>query len=442
MGRILLRLLSLAGFGAVEQVMRHRSFRIYMYGHIPNVVGIWVVRVAIGWLAWQLTGSAFWLGVLAAADSMPVLVLGPIGGALADRRDRRKISIITQLVLSIIAVVLTVLTISDLMTIWLLFALALARGITFAFWQPVRLALMPNLVPREQMPTAIALNSSTFNSAQFIGPALATGLLAWGGPALAFAFNVVAAGSMMWTLIAIDVPFARPAGRARTSMMTDMIAGIRHGLSHPGIAPMLLLLVVLGLAIRPATELLPGFADLVFGLDVGGYSLMVSAVGMGAMTGAIWMLWRGNRGGITGVALRAGVIGGAAALIFALTSWLPLAMMCLAVLGFSMTSGGIATQQIVQMAVADEMRGRVLSLFGMIFRAGPGLGALIMGRVADLSGLAWPVGIGATIGLVVFILAHGRRARLEAALEERPPPPPPAPPASDAPAPAAERAAE
>ena len=129
MTSLLLRALHFAGFGAVEQVLRHRSFRFYLIGHIPNVIGVWVVRVAIGWLGWQLTGSAFWLGALAAADSMPALVLGPFGGVMADRHDRRKISIATQASLAIIAVLLTVLTVSDLMTIWLLFALALGRGI-------------------------------------------------------------------------------------------------------------------------------------------------------------------------------------------------------------------------------------------------------------------------------------------------------------------------
>ncbi len=418
MGKLLLRLLHFAGFGAVEQIMRHRSFRIYLYGHIPTVIGVWVVRVAIGWLGWQLTGSAFWLGALAAADSMPVLVLGPISGALADMLDRRKIAVVTQAALCVVAIVLVALTMSGLMTIWLLFALALARGITAAFWQPVRLAMMPNLVPREEMPTAIALNSSTFHSAQFIGPALATGLLTLGGPSLAFAFNVVAAGAMVWVLMVIDVPATADGKRLRGSVYAEMVEGIRFGVTHAGIGPMLLLLLFLGICIRPLTELLPGFADLVFGLDVGGYSTMVSSVGLGAMSGAVWMLRQGNRGGITAISLRSGLVGGAAALLFALTNWLPLAMVCLAVVGFSMTSGGIATQQLVQLAVPDELRGRVLSLFGMIFRAGPGAGALIMGWIADVTGLAWPVGVGAALGLIAYIFANTHRNRLQAALED------------------------
>ena len=418
MARFLLRLLHRAGFGAVEQTMRHRSFRIYMFGHIPNVIGVWVVRVAIGWLGWQLTGSAFWLGALAAADSMPALVLGPFGGALADRLDRRQVSIVTQTALCIIAVLLAVLTVSGLVTIWILFALALGRGITAAFWQPVRLAMMPNLVPRAEIPTAIALNSSTFHSAQFIGPAVATGLLTLGGPSLAFAFNVIAASAMVGVLLAIEVPSTAVAKHKRGSVFADIVAGMHYGFTHAGIGPMLLLLLILGLGIRPLTELLPGFADLVFGLDVGGYSLMVSSVGLGAMSGAVWMLRQGNRGGITAIALRSGLLGGAAALLFALRSPHFAGRQPLAVLGFSMTSGGVATQQLVQLAVPDELRGRVLSLFGIIFRAGPGVGALIMGWVADATGLAWPVGIGAAVGLIAYIFANSRQDRLQAALED------------------------
>lgn len=418
MGSFALRLLRLAGFGSVEQAMRHRNFRIYMFGHIPNVVGIWVVRVAIGWLGWQLTGSAFWLGALAAADTMPALVLGPFGGVLADRRDRRIVAAVAQVAMCAVATLLAVLTVSGLMTIGILFALALVRGMTAAFWQPVRLAMTVNLVPRSEIPAAIALNSSTFHLAQFIGPVLASGLMAAGGPGLAFSFSALAAGFMLRTLLIIETPATAPGNRKHGSVLGDIAVGVRYGLTHAGIGPILLLLLVLGLGIRPVTELLPGFADLVFGLGVGGYSMMVSSVGLGAMVGATWMLRQGNRGGITTIALRSGVVAAVAAVLFALTNWLPLAMFCLAVLGFTMTSCGVAAQQLVQLAVPDELRGRVMSLFGIIFRAGPGVGALLMGWTADVTGLAWPVGIGAALALAAFIVANTRRDRLQAALED------------------------
>jgi len=418
MGSLLLRLLRLAGFGAVEQAMRHRNYRIYMIGHIPNVVGIWVVRVAIGWLGWKLTGSAFWLGALAAADTMPALILGPFGGVLADRRDRRIVAAVAQVAMCAVATLLAVLTVSGLMTIWILFALALVRGMTAAFWQPVRLAMTVNLVPRSEIPAAIALNSSTFHLAQFIGPVLASGLMSAGGPSLAFSFSALAAGFMLWTLMIIETPATAPRNRKHNGVLADIAAGVRYGLTHAGIGPILLLLLVMGLGIRPVAELLPGFADLVFGLGVGGYSMMVSAVGLGAMGGATWMLRQGNRGGITTIALRTGVVAAVAGVLFALTDWLPLAMFCLAVLGFTMTSCGVATQQLVQLAVPDELRGRVMSLFGIIFRAGPGVGALLMGWIADVTGLAWPVGIGAALALAAYIVANTRRERLQDALED------------------------
>lgn len=414
------RLLALAGFGAVGDIMRHRSFRIYLIGHIPNVVGIWVVRIAIGWLAWELTGSAFWVGALVAADALPVLVFGPVGGVLADRLDRKTISLVTQSILCLITVALTVLTYLGLINIWLLLAFALARGVTFSFWQPVRLALMPNLVPRSEMPTAIALNSSTFNAAQFIGPALAGGLLKFGGAELAFAFNVFATSIMVWALANIEAPPTPERKEAPGSFLEDALAGIRYGAAHPGIGPMLLLLLIVGVMIRPVTELMPALAGAVFLKEVTGYSLMASSVGIGAMVGAIWMLRRGNSGNITDIALLAGLAGGMAALLVVAVGWFPFALLCLAVLGFSMTAGGIATQQVVQFAVPDEMRGRVLGLFGMIFRAGPALGALVIGRIGDAVGLTWPVLIGAVVGLVAYVFAWSRRQRLRAALETRP----------------------
>ena len=417
---LLVRGLALAGFGAVGDVMRHRSFRIYLIGHIPNVVGTWVVRISISWLAWELTHSGFWVGAVAAADALPVLLFGPIGGVMADRMDRLKIATTTQAMLVAISVLLSVTTFAGLMTIWLLLAMALARGITFSFWQPVRLALMPNLVPRAEIPTAIALNSSTFNAAQFVGPAFAAILLPLGGPGLAFAFNILAGAAMVWALVTIDVPLRAGGKAAHGTFLSDALAGVRYGARHPGIGPMLLLLFALGTMVRPLTELLSALAGSVFLLDVTGFSIMASSVGIGAMAGAVWMLRRGNKDGITELALLSGLVGGSAAFLIVNVTWLPFAMVCLAALGFSMTSGGIATQQVVQFAVPDEMRGRVLGLFGMIFRSGPALGALAMGRIGDAVGLGWPVTVGALVGLAIYVYAFSRRARLHAALEGEP----------------------
>jgi predicted MFS family arabinose efflux permease len=146
---------------------------------------------------------------------------------------------------------------------------------------------------------------------------------------------------------------------------------------------------------------------------------MASSVGIGAMVGAIWMLRRGNAGNSTDIALFAGVVGGIAAVLLVAVSWFPFALLCLAVVGFSMTSGGIATQQVVQFAVPDEMRGRVMGLFGMIFRAGPALGALIIGRIGDEVGLTGPVLICALVGLGTYVVAWTRRDRLREALAAR-----------------------
>jgi MFS family permease len=401
--------------------MRHRNFRVYLIGFIPNVVGIWVVRVAVFWLTWELTHSSAWLGIIAAADAMPVMLLGPIGGALADRLDRRMICIASQSLLMAISIVLALLTLGNLIEIWTLFVLTLARGFTFAFWQPVRLAMMPNLVPRAEMSVAIALNSSLFNAAQFVGPAATAPLLALGNAGYAFAVNVLAAGAMVWALARIDIPLSEGTSQRGGSVVGEAWAGIRYAAAHPGIGPILLLLVILGVCVRPLQDLLPAFADLVFSQGADGYSGMISALGIGAMVAATWMIRRGNSSGITMIALRAGLVAGATALVFSYVDWYPLGLACLAIFGFSMTSGGVAVQQLVQLAVPDAMRGRVLSLFGMFFRGGPALGALVMGWVADAVGLHWPVLVGALIGLSAYGFAGLRRNRLRAALEETAP---------------------
>jgi MFS family permease len=412
------RLLEITGFGAVSQSMRHRNFRIYLIGFVPNVIGIWVVRVAVLWLTWELTHSGTWLGIIAAADAMPVMFLGPIGGALADRLDRRMICIASQTALMILSILLAVLTLADIIEIWTLLALTLARGITFAFWQPVRLAMMPNLVPRSEMSVAIALNSSLFNAAQFVGPVVTAPLLAFGNAGYAFAVNVLAAGAMVWALAQIDIPPTENPSQRGSSVFGEAWAGIRYAAVHPGIGPILLLLVILGVCVRPLQDLLPGFADTVFSHGSEGFSGMVSAIGAGAMIAATWLVRRGNSSGVTIIALRAGLVAGTATLVFSYLEWYPLGLACLAIFGFAMTSSGVAVQQLVQMSVPDAMRGRVLSLFGMFFRGGPALGALIMGRAADIVGFHWPVAVGAVIGLAAYGIAWLRRGRLRSALEE------------------------
>ncbi|MFQ5972279.1 MAG: MFS transporter [Alphaproteobacteria bacterium] len=418
LGRKTLGLLRVAGFAAVGDVMEHRDFRLFITGHSLNLLGLWIYRVALGWLTWELTRSGAWLGAIAAADALPAVLLAPIGGVLADSRDRRRVAMLTQSVMVGLGTVLAVLTLAGAVQIWGLFALTVLRGVNVAFWQPVRLALVPDLVAREEMPTAIAINASLFNSAFFIGPALAGPIILTGGAGTAFAVDAATSLSLLIALMAMRASYRAPRSARSRGIVGDAIIGIRFATRHRGIGPVLLLSLVLGFAVRPLADLLPGFAEVVFEGGAGTLAASTSALGLGSLVGAILTARRGNRGGAVTRALAAGSAAAAAALAFAATNLLPVALVILAAVGLSLTTAGINGQVLVQQTVPDELRGRVLSLLGMILRGAPAVGALAMGSASELVGLRWPVAAGALLGLLVFAIAFRTRAGLTAALEQ------------------------
>ena len=241
-------------------------------------------RVAVGWLAWTLTHSGAWLGIMSMAEFFPVVFLSPLAGALADRRDRVGIIRVTQIAGSIEATLLAVLVYTGAITIELLFALTLLLGVFNAVAQPSRLALIPTLVDRAALPSALAINAIIFNSARFLGPAVAGIVIAQVSVGAAFAVNAV-------TYIVFLVAMANLRGipalpvAATQSVLKASAEAYGYASRHPGIAPMLLLFTVTTIGTRGFVELFPGFADSVFGRGPEGLAMLTSTVGLGAIFG-------------------------------------------------------------------------------------------------------------------------------------------------------------
>lgn len=410
-------MLSFAAVGRIVRALRHPNYGLYTAGSSVSLVGTWVQRVAVGWLAWQLTESAAWLGILAFADLFPTVLIGPFAGAAADRWDRLKALRIGQGVMAAQAAALFLLTWSGLITIWLLLALTLLLGVIVAFNQPTRLALIPTLVPRDDLMAAVAINSVIFNVARFIGPAFAGAAILAGGPALAFAFNALATGIFVAALSRLRLaPEARPAGAARRGILAEIGEGLTYAAGHPGIAPLLALLFLLGLFARPFVELLPGFADAVFQSGAEGLAMMTSTIGLGATLGGLWLAGRDGARSLLPVALGAPLLLAAALAGFVASPSVWVALPMLVVAGLAMVFSGVATQTLLQLAVAPALRGRVMALYGLIFRGSPALGALAMGAAADLVGLRWPLAVGAGVTIAVWLVLWRRRPAIDAGL--------------------------
>jgi len=412
----------LAGLHNIVRALSNPNFGIYTAGNAVSLVGTWMQRVATGWLAWELTGSGAWLGAVVFADLFPTVLVGPIAGAYADRTDRLRVTKISQTLGMLQAAALFLFTATGAINIELLLILTLFLGVVAAFNQPARLALIPALVPRSDLTTAVAVNSVVFNLARFIGPAAAGVAIVSGGVAVAFLLNAVSFAFFLLALSRIRLEPAE-ARMAKRNLFADLAEGFRYAMSHAGIAPVLLLLIVTSVGVRPVIELMAGFADSVFAAGAQGLAMLTSAIGIGAVVGGVWLAGRAEPEGLTRVVLRATLALVATTLVFAATDALWLGLVAMLVLGFAMVGAGVGTQTLIQLSVDSAMRGRVLSLYGLIFRGAPALGALMMGVASEAVGLRWPLSAGALCVLAAWAWARAREGRIIHALEAAPPEP-------------------
>jgi predicted MFS family arabinose efflux permease len=411
-----------SGFGNVALALSHRNYRVYISGNAIQLTGTWLQRVSCGWLAWTLTHSGAWLGLMSLAEFLPVLFLGPLAGVMADSRDRVGIIRITQLCGCAQAIVLAILVSTDLITIHLLFALVLLLGINQGIAQPARLALIPTLVDREALPSALAINSIVFNGARFIGPAIAGILIARVGIAVAFAVNALTYIAFQISLANLrDVP--KLPVRAAQNALRASLEAFSYASQHPGIAPMLLLFAVTTIGTRGFVELFPGFADNVFHRGPQGLAMLTSTVGLGAIFGGTWMLFRSQISGLTTIVLANTLIMSLAIIAFTATDNFIMALPCVFIAGTAMVITGIGAQTLIQASTDRGMAGRVMALYGMIFRAGPALGAVVMGTASEHLGLRLPLAIGAVVSCACWALTLHRRRAIVASLEDTEPAP-------------------
>ena len=283
----------LLGLGNIPRTLAHRNFGVYVAGNSVSLIGTWMQRIGVGWLAWELSHSGAVLGLVAFADLFPGVLIGPFGGALADRVDRLRVIKVAQSLIMLQALTLFALTASGAITVPLLLALVLFQGAVIGFNQPARLALIPSLVPRADLATAVAINSIVFNTARFIGPALAGIAIVALDVSAVFALNACSFLAFLFALSRLRLePTA--AAKARRSMLGAVADGLRYALHHPGIGPILMLQAGLALCARPFVELLPGFAAEVFGRGAPGLAILSSTIGIGAIMGGLWLAQRSD----------------------------------------------------------------------------------------------------------------------------------------------------
>lgn len=408
------------GFHALRDCLRIRDFRLYVMGNVAHGLGIWLLRMTIGWLAWELEKSTAWLGAVAMAETAPSLILGLFAGTIVDRFNFVRLMQITQGLSAALAACFAILTLSGIIDIWLLFFLTVFRGCLMAFNRPSRMVLLHHLVGRDLLAPALAIGSITHNGTRFIGPALGGIIIAGAGIGWGFVAASALIGSYALILLLLPIDIEAPK-REHRSVLADTLDGLAYVAGHSGIRMQLALLVVMGLVARPVVDLLPGYAGLVFARGADGLAMLLAAHGIGATLGGVWIAARAaGLEGMTRLSLLSIPFIAAMLVLFVATGIFWVGLIGSALLGFGLLILTVTSQTLIQSAVEPAFRGRVVSVHGLVMMGIPALGAMALGGLGEYFGLRLPVLVGAAIFIALWTLAWHRRAALKRSLEQSP----------------------
>ncbi len=379
---------------------RHRNFRLFFTGQFISLIGTWMQSVAVSWLVYRLTGSAMALGAVGFVTHLPVFVLGLWGGFLADRRDKRMLLVVTQVAAMVQALALAILTLSGAATVWLVGGLAMILGVVNAVDMPTRQAFVVEMVGKEDLHNAIALNSSMFNSARVLGPALAGMLVAIVGEGWCFLLNAASYLAVIASLLLMRLP-AQTARPAKEPMGAHIAAGLRHAWSDRSMRAILAGLCLTSLFGASFMILLPVMVDAVLGHGAQGLGFVTAGTGLGSVAAALTLAIRRESRGLWRVRVLAGVGFGVALVAFGLSRnfWLSLALSPL--LGFCLILFFAAANTLLQLRSPDALRGRVMALYAITLVGMAPFGSLFAGTVGSL------VGAPATMVLSGVICALG-----------------------------------
>jgi len=381
-------------FAHAFRALRHRDFRLFFIGQGISLTGAWMQQVAMSWLVYRLTGSAFTLGAIAFASQFPTFLLAPIAGVVADRHRRHRIVVTTQSLALVEASILATLVLTGTVQVWHIIALSTVLGIVNAFDIPARQSLFVKLVEGpEDLANAIALNASMFNMARLTGPAIAGVLIGVVGEGPVFVINAASYIAVLTSLFRMDAAKAeRPERQSRA--LSHLREGFRYAFGFPPIRSILTLLALTSLLGMPYVVLLPVFASDVLGGGPQTLGFLMSAAGLGALGGALYLASRTTVRGLGRVIAIAVTVFGVGLIAFSFSRWQPLSIALLLVTGFGMMVQSASSNTVLQTIVDEDKRGRIMSLYTMAFMGMAPFGSLLAGTLASNIGAPATVRIG------------------------------------------------
>lgn len=393
------------GIGARSfSALRHRDFRFLMAGTVFMSAGQWIQQVTLGWLIYDMTGSSLMLGVLNGIRMLPFLVLTPAAGVAADRMDRRRLLLSSQVLLLVTAFIMGILVIAGRAEVWHLFVFTLITGMAWSFNSPVRQALVPSVVPQADLPNAVALNSMGFHFTKMIAPTLGGLLIVWFGGGGNFLAQSVTYLGVLWMIYLMHIrPLSGPP--RHSSALADMKDGLKYVVSSPLILGLVLVSLVSRIFAMPYQTLMPVFQKDILGVGPDGLGMLMAAPGVGAVLATLLLTRLANRLRHRGVILIGSLLMlGIFLIAFSQTNSLFWAMLTLVgVGGFQMFFVNLS-MVMLQMLVPDELRGRVLSIYMLDHGLMPA-GALLAGVATTFVGAPVTVAIMGTIVILLALLA-------------------------------------
>jgi MFS family permease len=391
------------------RAFRHRSFRIFFAGQGLSILGTWMQTIATSWLVYRLTGSAFMLGLAAAALQLPMLFVAPFAGVWADRLDRRRMLVVVQAAAAVQAVALAALTWTGAVQVWHVLAFSLVLGTINAFETPTRQAFLLDMVEsKADLPNAIALQSMLFNSARFVGPTIAGVVLAFAGEALCFFLNGVSYLAVVVAYLLVRVPGRSETG-PREPVWQALAAGLRYAFGEPAMRRLIWLLAALSIFTAPWQSLMPIYAGETFAGDSKTLGLLIGAVGFGALAATGFLAVRPSIRGLGRIIASAGLVAALALTGFALSHYLWLSLALLAVFGFGLIAAVASTNTILQTIADDDKRGRIISIYVTTFLGLAPISNFVAGGIAEAIGAHWTIfacGAGLTLATGWFALNY------------------------------------
>ncbi len=404
------------GVGFAFRALRSRNYRLFVAGQSVSLVGTWMTRLATSWLVYRLTGSAFLLGLSGFAGQIPSLILAPIAGVLVDRWDRHRTLVVTQILSMVQSFLLAALALAHVITVTEIVLLAVFQGAINAFDMPARQSFVVRMIDnREDLPNAIALNSSMVNGARLVGPAIAGMVIAGVGEGYCFLIDGISYIAVIASLLLMHVA-PEPARKVVRRAGQELLEGWRYVTDSIAIRSILLNLAAVSVLGMPYATLMPIFANQVLRGGAHTLGLLMAASGVGALAGAISLATRKSVLGLgRQIVIDTGLFG-AALIAFAFSHALVFSLVMLAVAGAGMMQQMAASNTILQTIVDDTKRGRVMAFYAMAFQGMAPFGSLLAGFVASRIGAPWTVAWSGACCVVVSIWFASRLPRMRAAI--------------------------